>query len=158
MAGIEEASTRVRSTMTTCSLRLKLHDSGAIRVSAWENIFIAASSLPCCSVLGPWPIISAKWDAAGSNSSAGKALAWMEGAVQKGWWCYGAFEVHNLTRSHHHHHIHIHTWLWKIELWLVWARRVVLHVFQPRFLSPNLVQWLSPHKKKEKKIIVWDLH
>lgn len=80
---MEEASSRVRSTMTTRSLRLGLHDSGAATVLAWENIFIAALSLLCCSVLGHWPIISAKWDAAGSNGSAGKALARMDGTVQK---------------------------------------------------------------------------
>lgn len=91
---MEEASSQVRSTMATCSLRLRLHDSSAIRVLAWENIFIAALSLLCCSVLGHWPIISAKWDAAGSNGGADKAR--VEVTVQKGW-CYGAFEVHNLT-------------------------------------------------------------
>lgn len=66
-------------------LRLRLHDSGPIRTSAWENIFIAALPL-CCPVLGHWPIISAKWDAAGSDGGAQKtlALAQGEGTVQKG--------------------------------------------------------------------------
>lgn len=64
-------------------LRLRLHDSGPIRTSAWENIFIAALPL-CCPVLGRWPIISAKWDAAGSDGGAQKmlALAQGEGTVQ----------------------------------------------------------------------------
>lgn len=55
-------------------LRLRLHDSGSIRASAWENIFIAASPL-CCPVLGHWPIISAKWDPAGSNGGAQKNVS-----------------------------------------------------------------------------------
>lgn len=55
-------------------LRLRLHDSGPIRASAWENIFIAASPL-CCPVLGHWPIISAKWDPAGSDGGAQKNVS-----------------------------------------------------------------------------------